>query len=1052
MTRKRKRRDAQAEASGGGVRAGRGHEFAKSPDDASVADPHVDHPLLRLYYTRIVTLRTFVLSKCPSVGKNRRRKLSLLSPDLLDRILIARVDGTVDDVGQRTKDLICFRQRRQTTWPDASGSGACALSELLDFAIWLLFNKIYPAAYRPPHLLCHGFQRSNKSAGDDVADTVTKIPGLVERTENPHLRALKRPEWGTLLRLLGDEGEHLVLDLLLNAALFVAIDDGGDNYFQLSGTPMADLIPLAPQTAAPHTTPPTCMTMARSPGKVTFVRSRMLYAKAALNQQGRARFGLGAVHVLNRYPFNPTKDHTLHHLKYMFPRQFGLHNVFTSTVDPGQSVQSFQDYTVREQEIQRAEGATSGPCRRKIPRRLRGPLPVVIRMMQQLHKRCAYAELLEHYCPPPRRPSTTGETSTLMLATPAVRVSAFCRAVLSRIIPRELWGCEQSCEEHWDLMRRNVHRFVTLRRFESPTLHDVLQGFKIGSIPWLQPTSDQVSGKLAQTDVQKRWEIWAEFVYYVFDSLLIPLIRSNFHVTESNVHRNRLLFFRHDVWRSVADAALASLRSAAFEEVPLKQARQTLDRRSIGFSRIRLLPKATGFRPIINLRRRAMKQQHGRMVLGRSINSVMTPVYNMLNYEKATSPQRLGSSLFSVGDMYARLKAFQHGLQASGLIGNRLYFAKVDVQACFDTLPQQRVLDLMDLVASQPTYRIERHVELRPPDVHRRWTGSDMASKPRRRFVAEAAAATAAPGFQERAQQGTAQGRRHAVFVDQVVGTMRERDELLALLREHVEGNLVKMGKRFYRQKAGIPQGSVVSTLLCNFFYADFEREHLAFLLQGESLLLRLTDDFLLITQRAEHATRFLQVMHQGHPDYGVTVNADKSLVNFEACVGPTTIRNLGADRAFPYCGNLIDPTTLEVRKDRTRRTDVEIADSLTVEFSKVPGMTFHRKVLNSFKIQTSAMLLDMTLNSASTVLRNVFEIFFECAMKFYQYVKGLAPAKQPRAQFLERTILDLIDLAVVLMKGRGRRAVRDGYRCTITKAEVTWFVSAKRLAVTRWR
>jgi telomerase reverse transcriptase len=122
-------------------------------------------------------------------------------------------------------------------------------------------------------------------------------------------------------------------------------------------------------------------------------------------------------------------------------------------------------------------------------------------------------------------------------------------------------------------------------------------------------------------------------MYYIFDSLLIPLIRANFHVTESNVHRYRLFFFRHDVWRSLTEPAMASLKLTMFEEVKRDRAQQILDSRTLGFSQVRLLPKETGVRPIMNLRRRAPKKGYKNM-LGSSINSLLAPVYNALTYEK----------------------------------------------------------------------------------------------------------------------------------------------------------------------------------------------------------------------------------------------------------------------------------------------------------------------------------------------------------------------------------------------------------------------------------
>lgn len=95
-------------------------------------------------------------------------------------------------------------------------------------------------------------------------------------------------------------------------------------------------------------------------------------------------------------------------MKYMFPRQFGLHNVFTSTVDPKETVQPLKDYTLREQEIAQYERramhkkdtSTADPksIRQWLPKRLRGKALSLVKKLQTLHSRCSYHELLQHYC------------------------------------------------------------------------------------------------------------------------------------------------------------------------------------------------------------------------------------------------------------------------------------------------------------------------------------------------------------------------------------------------------------------------------------------------------------------------------------------------------------------------------------------------------------------------------------------------------------------------------------------------------------------------------
>ena len=81
---------------------------------------------------------------------------------------------------------------------------------------------------------------------------------------------------------------------------------------------------------------------------------------------------------------------------YVFPRQFGLHNVFTSKVNTQETVQPFKDYTLREDEI--AE-KFSIPSTAKVPKRLRGKAVKLIQKLQVLHNRCSYISLLEYYCP-----------------------------------------------------------------------------------------------------------------------------------------------------------------------------------------------------------------------------------------------------------------------------------------------------------------------------------------------------------------------------------------------------------------------------------------------------------------------------------------------------------------------------------------------------------------------------------------------------------------------------------------------------------------------------
>jgi hypothetical protein len=121
-----------------------------------------------------------------------------------------------------------------------------------------------------------------------------------------------------------------MIDLVLYYGVFIAVDTGQGNYYQLSGTLVrhcgktpAKLVPIThyaiqgtplidlptgqnllesplPKVSAPteapgmpgKVTPKAKPLDLRTPGGITFVRNRMLYARAALNPKGDVRSGL----------------------------------------------------------------------------------------------------------------------------------------------------------------------------------------------------------------------------------------------------------------------------------------------------------------------------------------------------------------------------------------------------------------------------------------------------------------------------------------------------------------------------------------------------------------------------------------------------------------------------------------------------------------------------------------------------------------------------------------------------------------------------------------
>ncbi|KAJ5177714.1 reverse transcriptase [Penicillium coprophilum] len=1130
------------------------------------------HPVISLYYRNVVPLREYLLQQLPVTSKSRRRRIltvdsrednaqSQTLAELLDSTLVGVLKETSPILNsERQKEYSSFNESQSRSVLASTDTGpTCPQSEVVDFVIWKLFNQNNGSYQKHQHLLMYGFQR--QSMGRNAR--ATSIPGIASQFPNQNVQVLTQGAWTEILGLLGSNGEDIMMQLLFDCGIFAAIDARKGIYYQLSGLPLSGLEPLNDPSlgvnglsaTAQDPVPPTGQRHSREkaerrqnsdqtiqrPNDIVFLRRHILYGR--VESKKKVSSGLGKTHVLSRFSSLDSIAQTVHVMKYIFPRQFGLLNVFMLGPDAHKNMDVSKCFMFRESEISRLEeekrarrprlenefaDADRGGARgTQVPKRLRGITIELVRKLRKRNAQCSYGELLRYYCPTeqtgPRRLGAFASTSTPDVpknhpfsslqsnlvtqvrtdhpssnkstlpssdvsglearvavdvsginaikplvrnpqvsltdyATPASSVSAFCRAVIQKLIPRQFWGIGPDGILNLRLVLRHVDQFIKLRRFESLSLHEVCKGVKITSIPWLEPpqvqtTSSETRSKIALSDLHKRTEIFHEFMFWIFDSILIPLIRSHFYVTESQTHRNRLFYFRHDLWQQLTQQPFGDLKATMFEELEPAQAERVLARRSLGFGALRLLPKSTGLRPILNLRKRALKKswKNRGMYLGPSINSSITPIFSMLTYERQKAPAKLGSSMLSVGDMHRRLKAYRAQLSKWLPSGPKrwrsklppMYFVKLDIKACFDTIPQKRLLDLIEELVSEESYRISKYIEFQPP------APIAQQGKPAQRYRSRAASAMRPQNLPDFVNSGGAAPKVNTVFVDNQAPQERDVDSLLELLDEHVRNNLVKIGKKYFRQRNGIPQGSVLSSILCNFFYAELERKVLGFIKPEDSLLLRLVDDFLLVTPDVAVATRFLEVMIRGQPLYGVQINPAKSMTNFSAAIDGILLPRLEGSPLFPYCGSLIDTHTLEFHRDRDRILEggesaaATLSSTLTVEATRLPGRTFYRKVLSSFRLQLHPMYIDDGHNSRAVVLGNIYCSFITSAMKMYRYMKSLRGRAHPGPAIIMQTIRDLILQTAGMIQARRAGSSVASFSCFIQQSHLRYLASA---------
>ncbi|KAJ1965302.1 Telomerase reverse transcriptase [Dipsacomyces acuminosporus] len=603
---------------------------------------------------------------------------------------------------------------------------------------------------------------------------------------------------------------------------------------------------------------------------------------------------------------------------------------------------------------------------------------------------------------------TQEPASFLQMSSTPHSVYMFVQLCVQKVIPRDLIGGKRNHRRLYGLLKS----LIFAGRFEALSLHGAMQGFRLGEASsWLP--SHGSSSRESSTD------IYASLICWILSEFAMPLIRSFFYVTESSSGRNELYFFRGDVWTAITKEAWRSLAQEMYTKKPLKEAAKESAKSRFGYSRIRLLPKDRGFRTIANLRRSMLVketqpsrhsgkgvQRYIEFQIG-STNKKLGDSLAALTCMRKSDPELVGSSTFGIDDIYSKLRQFK-GLGAiKPLLGKqRLYIAKVDIRRAYDTIKQEKLLELLKERLPEDEYMVYKY-----------WTLSPSFGKYRATFLRYGQRSVDSSSFDLLASR-LSKKTKQAVYGNQSCTEYITTEAIYDKIAEHITQNTVKAKMGLLQQRVGIPQGSVLSAFLCNFFYGQLEHAYLADIVdRSKTLMMRMIDDFIIVSCERSQVAAFLELMHKGIPEYGCELNRAKTLANFDVAIDGQHVCQ-APESGFPWCGMFIDHRTLDVSVDYSRLAHVNLGMAITINTKASVGAVFRQKMLAAVRVRMYPLYMDCTFNSPEIVLLNLYQHFAICAMKFHSMYQRL-PVRSNNAGYLIKTVWDTVLLAYVLLKSK---------------------------------
>ena len=681
-------------------------------------------------------------------------------------------------------------------------------------------------------------------------------------------------------------------------------------------------------------------------------------------------------------------------------------------------------------------------------------------------------------------------------SSPPENVSSFIKSICRRVFTlKQVWGCRKNLNIFLKNVDLYIHlaRFETItineiikgiqinsipwmkkaiektrKNKQSPIANEIYEAIfksendmdiEIEVATQKDDDNDTSSSKYSEQ------YIFNVFIFWIFADFINPLLSATFYITEAEGRSNDTTFFRKPIWARVIERGKVQM-DKHFIQLPFyaeessdpkvgQKRTQSLQRtqssndakvfpplkrlRSIdALPTIRFLPKKNSVRPITNFRIKSDSYE------SRASSISLYNCMHVLKHIYNRNPVLIGFGAFGFDEIYMKVRRYKEMLksnQDNNLTDQKFYIATVDLEKCYDNVDSKQLYNLVNDLLNGENNSVDDYV-LHRYTVSHYITSLERVVTKTLRLVGDGMIT-----FEE-ASNKIAEKYRNSIITDNVLYAKVDKDEILKTISNHLFNHVVKMpftkdstssGRNCYTQVKGIPQGSVLSPHLCNLYYGNAERmifgteEEVNKLgLTDKSVIIRLMDDFIMISTSKEAVTHFLQRAHQKFKLYGGNINPLKTRVNVPTEIevdGKRIELNVIPSHILSWCGLSIDTHTLEFKPCFNRILDpsVKLASSMTVERCFQVGTTLRRFIKSFVRTKCHAIVLDSSINSYPSVLESVYTMFLVAAMRTACYIRKLGFTKE-RLNFVCKCIDEAVKFGAHLIHTRTRNKVHKNF------------------------
>ncbi|SCW00987.1 LAFE_0D02542g1_1 [Lachancea fermentati] len=586
------------------------------------------------------------------------------------------------------------------------------------------------------------------------------------------------------------------------------------------------------------------------------------------------------------------------------------------------------------------------------PRRqnkMKGPLFSII----QNHRRIRYNHIFNSTCPRTHTASSLHSD----FGTSFKDVMKFMVVIVEKLFPSTLFGSKRNKSR----ILSGIATILKLKLGERlPFLH-FMKGLKLHDFRWL----GLGEGKLDLEEETFRLFLLQMFVKWFYVKFLPRLLSVFFYCTEVSSTVN-IVYFRHDTWRTLCTPFLSKYFKSTLRENTICRAHNSYKLSKFNHGDLRIIPKRLkGDFRIIFVPFKGCDQEDTTEYRDNEWN-VLKPTIGILNQVRAER-KTTSKKVLSSAKIPLLIRDFKSMVLKKHGVLPKFFYIKFDIASCYESIPTEKALSVILKAFKNNEAFYARNQIL-----------YDTKKKALKRILAV---------------NGRNALKPDNILIDNVRTAVLTKEDLLKVLKTDVSNTAIRFNKRCYLRKTGLFQGASMSATIVDFMYDDLLEFYDAFKapLGTECLVLRLADDFMVITTSENQFQEITKLVLEGFKEYSAKANRDKIVV------GTTQ----GVSSIVHFCGLDIDVNSLEVCKS--------LDDLNILRIHTTSSKELYAKMKALFEMRMSYNLVRTDLNSWCTVLKNIESISSNIATSITHGFAGDEIGPEGFMYFIDHVICSII-------------------------------------------